>query len=123
VSRFGAFLVPLREPVFAVEGADVIVFQTVPEAESYLEGQDVEDNVYEFYDADGTEYQLATEKDRVVELDEPLGTKPQHLQSILRHYLLSTPEHVRRLEDAAVQDSDLQALSREMVWLKRGRRQ
>lgn len=114
------FLVPLREPVFAVEGADVIVFGTVAKAERYLEAQDVEDNGYEFYDANGTEYRLKTVKDRVVVLDEPFGTKAQHLESILRYHLLATPERVRNLDDAAVRDSDLQALSREMLRLKRG---
>jgi hypothetical protein len=79
---------PLKLPVFVVEGNDLSVYNTLKRVQNQLEPQDVLKQVYEGYDAEGRLLSLKVERRRVViSLAEENPTHTKTLENAIRNYL------------------------------------
>jgi len=82
---------PLKLPVFIVEGNDLSVYSTLERAQNQLEPHDVLNLVYEGYDAEGRLLSLKVDKRRVViSLAEENPTHAKTLENAIRNYLRAT---------------------------------
>jgi hypothetical protein len=88
-------------PVVIVEGWDVSLFESVAEAESYLEPVDVSDGVYFGFDAEGRLSRIETDGVRVrIRTAEKEPIHVEELEDLLRGFL-------ERVEKLVGSDCDL----------------
>lgn len=102
----------LAPPFFAVEGGDVLVFDSVERMASHLEAIDVRRGVYEFYDARGRPLVAALEEYAVdsFRAAPDADPNPQALEGQLRSFFRRLPDRYRRYRDLAGRAASLEEL-------------
>jgi hypothetical protein len=103
----------IKSPVFADEHGDLSIFESVEKMDAHIEAIDVENNEYEFFDADGQ--RLTAEVDSNTghvkfQVDNNRPPDPEHLALLLRTYFQRLPDHLAEFRERAESAGSLAAL-------------
>lgn len=98
-------------PVFANDHGDLSVFDSLASMAADVEAIDVENGVYEFFDAAGHRLAADTRTGKVeFQIDPEKPADPHRLIEILRHYLQALPERFADIITRARETSSLEHL-------------
>jgi hypothetical protein len=99
-------------PLLALDGGDIRLFTSVPEAEKMIEPIDIESGDVLFLDALGTRLAVEIAPDRrysfAVDPEHPEG--PTLLEGALRTYFAALPERMGRIKISALEATSLSTL-------------
>ncbi len=113
----GEAMIMVKAPIFLDNFGDILVFQSVEDAERYIEPIDVAHNEYVGYDSEGRLLQLAvTNKRRVsVEIAESEPRHSDELRRILVRFLARLGESENWLANASLQDLTTKMMKHKIV--------
>ncbi len=119
----------MKPPIIVTEPGDVVVFETVREAEVYLEAPDVKEGRLKAYDSEGRLLSLEQESEPGLKLfgitlivdpgivkigrEESFTTHKDELKHVLVEYLIATGVDQNSLEGATLENVLAQVITRQ----------